>query len=367
MPVSFPHRSLFALGLSLLALGAAPRGAPGAEAASAVRTVRIATWDVYCDPVRPDKPLGWTEFERETGAVVTAVVFATNDEILRAMRGGGYDLCVAACDIVPTMIAEGLLRPLLPGRLANYGDLLPSLQYVRYGRVDRLDYCAPFSWGEMGLAYDTEALPEAPKSWQILWEPAWRGRIAHWDDLSVLWTAALADSQRGVFSLTGQPLWEAARRAARLQAAGCLFWRDEATQLEAMAAGRIVLNVSWPNVVVKANRQAGRKRWVMAWPEEGVTGFIDNVCVAAGSASPELATRLADLMIGPAVQLAMSGANDYAPSSAAAAQRLSPERRAELHLDDPNRLNRLYLWRPIANRTEYERLWLEARSGRLVQ
>lgn len=367
MPFPVSRKSLLALGLGLLALGAAPRRAPGAEAAPAARTIRIATWDMYCDPARPDKPLGWEAFERETGAVVTAAVFGTNDDILRAMRGGGYDLCVATCDVVPTMIAEGLLKALPPGRLANYDDLLPSLQHVRYGRVDRFDYCAPFAWGEMCLAYDTEALPEAPKSWQVLWEPAWRGRIAHWDDLSVLWTAALADGNRGVFSLAGQPLWQAARRAARLRTADCLFWRDEATQLAAMAAGRIVLNVSWPNVVTKANRQAGRRRWAMAWPEEGVTGFIDNVCVAAGTASPELAVRLADLMIGPAVQLAMSDANDYAPSSAAAAQRLSAERRAELHLDDPNRLNRLYIWRPIANRAEYERLWREARSGRLVQ
>ncbi len=367
MPVVFPRRLLPALWLSLLALVSGPPAAPGAETTSTTGTVRIATWDVYCDPARPDKPLGWAEFERETGAVVTAVVFATNDEILRAMRVGGFDLCVVSCDVVPVMIAEGLLRPLPRGRLANYDDLLPSLRHVRYGHLERLDYCAPFAWGEMGLAYDTEVVPEAPKSWRILWEPAWRGRIAHWDDLSVLWTAALADSQRGAFSLTGQPLWAAARRAALLRDAGCLFWRDEATQLEAMAAGRIVLNVTWPNVVAKANRQAGRRRWVMASPDEGVTGFIDNVCVSAGTASPELAARLADLMIGPAVQLAMSGQNDFAPASAIAAQRLSPGRRAELHLDDPNRLNRMYLWRPIANRAEYERLWLEARSGRLVQ
>jgi spermidine/putrescine-binding protein len=362
---SSPRQTSLVLGLSLLALVVSPRVTAGAEPGS--RPIRIATWDCYRDPGRPDKPLGWAEFERETGAEVTAVVFATNDEIVRAMRAGGYDLCVASCDVVPAMIAEGLLRPLPLGRLANYDDLMAPLRHVRYGHVDRLDYCAPFAWGEMCLAYDTEALPEAPKSWQVLWEPAWRGRIAHWDDLSVLWTAALADGNRGVFSLAGQPLWEAARRAARLRTAGCLFWRDEATQLAAMAAGRIVLNVSWPNVVTKANRQAGRRRWAMAWPEEGVTGFIDNVCVAAGSASPELAVRLADLMIGPAVQLAMSDANDYAPSSTVAAQRLSAERRAELHLDDPNRLNRLYIWRPLANRAEYERLWLEARSGRLVQ
>ncbi len=367
MPAPFPRRTRLLLGLGLLALAAAAGIARGAQGAPAARTLRIATWDMYCDPVRPDKPLGWAEFERETGAVVTAVVFATNDDVLRAMRDGGFDLCVAGCDIVPTMIAEGLLRPLPLGRLTNYVDLLPSLQHVRYAHVDRLDYCAPFSWGEMGLAYDTDVLPEPPQSWQILWEPAWRGRVAHWDDLSVLWTAALADGERGVFSLAGQPLWEAARRAARLRAADCLFWRDEASQLEAMAAGRIVLNVTWPNVVAKANRKAGRERWVMAWPAEGVTGFIDNVCVAAGTAAPDLATRLADVLIGPTVQLAMCGANDYSPVSAAAAQRLTPERRAQLHLDDPNWLNRLYLWRPIPNRAEYERLWLEARAGRLVQ
>lgn len=367
MPTAFPRRMWLLLGLGLLAPRPALTRTPATVTAATVATVRLATWDMYCDPARPDKPLGWAEFERETGTVIRAVVFATNDEVVQAMRSGEFDVCVASCDAVPVMIAEGLLHPLPLARFANAPDLLPSLQHVRYGRVDRFDYCVPYSWGEMGLAYDTESLPEAPKSWQVLWEPGWRGRIAHWDDLSVLWTAALADNQRAVFSLTGQPLWEAARRAARLSDADCLFWRDEATQLAAMSAGRIALNVTWPNVVVKANRLAGRERWAMAWPEEGVTGFIDNVCVAAGSPTLELAERLADFLIGPTAQLAMCEANDYAPSSAAAVQRLSPQRRAHLHVDDPNWVNRLYLWRPIPNRAEYQHLWLEARSGRLVQ
>ena len=356
--------------LLLSAAPAAVRAAPVARPADRPPAVlRVATWDVYCDPARPGRPLGWQEFERRTGAVLEATVFASNDEVLRVMRAGGFDFCVVSCDIVPVLIAEKLVRPLPVARLPHYRDLLPELKHVRYGAADGRDYCVPFAWGEMGLAYDTAVFPEPPRSWQVLWDPAWNGRVAHWDDSSALWTAALANGRRDVFALQGQQLWDAARRAARLQAAGALLWRDESTQVEAMSAGRIVLNVTWPNAVAKVNRLAHRAsgRWAIAWPREGVTGFIDNVCVASSCPRPEFGQVLADIMIAPDVQLAMSGTLDYAPASAVAVARLGAARRTELHLDDPNRLNRFYLWQPVADRAEYERLWAEARAGRLVQ
>jgi spermidine/putrescine-binding protein len=356
--------------LLLAVVPAAARGAAAPRPAAVAPVVlRVATWDVYCDPQRPDRPLGWREFTARTGASLEATVFPSNDAILRAMRAGGFDLCVVSSDVVPVLVAEGLLAPLPVARLPHYRDLLPELKHVRYGVADGRDHCVPFAWGEMGLAYDTAVFPEPPRSWQVLWDPAWRGRIAHWDDISAIWTAALADGRRDVYTLEGQQLWDAARRAARLQAAEALLWSDERTQVEAMAAGRIVLNVTWPNAVAKVNRIADRRsgRWAVAWPREGVTGFIDNVCVAASCPRPELARLLADEMLTPEFQLAMTAALDYAPVSAVAVARLGPERRAQLHLDDPNRVNRFYLWQPVPARAEYERLWGEARAGRLVQ
>ncbi len=351
---------------------AAPASAPAPAASgppAAPRTLRIATWDIYCDPLHPGKPLGWKEFEAETGVALEATLFSTNDDILRAMRAGSFDLCITGCDMAPVLIAEGLVLPLPTARLRNYADLLPGLRHVRYGLREGKDYCVPFTWGVMALAYDTSAFPTPPRSWQELWDPAYRGKVAHWDDISVLWTAALAAGHRDVFSLQGQSLGEAGRWAARFCESGALLWRDEKSMLEAMASGRVVLNVTWPNAVANANRQVGRRSgtWATACPVEGVTAFIDNLCVAVGCRDPKAAEAYCDLAIGPQVQLALQKTLDFSPVSAAAAELLSPERRAQLHLDDPNFLNRVFLWRPIPNRAEYERTWNDARLGRLIQ
>jgi spermidine/putrescine-binding protein len=185
----------------------------------------------------------------------------------------------------------------------------------------------------------------------------------------VLWTAALAAGRRDIFSLQGQTLGEAGRWAARLCESGAVLWSDEAGMLADMASGRVVLNVTWPNAVANVNRWSGRRSgtWASVCPDEGVTAFIDNLCVAAACRDPAAADAYIDLAIEPPVQLGLAKSLDFSPVSAAAADLLTPERRAQLHLDDPNFLNRVFLWRPIPNRSEYERIWKDARAGRLIQ
>jgi hypothetical protein len=39
-------------------------------------------------------------------------------------------------------------------------------------------------WGYNALIYDHEAIPNPPKSWSVLWDPAYKGKIAIWDDVS---------------------------------------------------------------------------------------------------------------------------------------------------------------------------------------
>lgn len=350
-------------------LGVAGAHADGRAAVTTPDTLRLATWDIYCDPARPDQPLGWREFEQRTGAKLRAVVFATNDDILAAVRAGRVDACVASCDIAPVLIEEGLTAPLPTERLAHYRDLLPNLRHVRYGRRDGRDHCVPFTWGVMALAYDTSVFPTPPASWQVLWDPAWRGRVAHWDDISVLWTAALAAGHREVFALQGQALWEAGRRAARLCEGGVLLWQDQETSVRAMATGQVVLNVAWPDAAGNANRWPGRTSgaWALAYPQEGVTAFIDNLCVARGTPRFELAVAYVEIALGAEVQRALGDNLDFSPVCAEVAAGLTPARRAQLHLDDPNFLNRAYLWRPIPNRSEYQRIWDLARGGRLLQ
>ncbi len=369
-----PARARLALVPVLLAVVLAPPPAAAAGQAAAASptgggTLRLATWGCYVDPVRPDKPLGWEEFEGATGAEVVVSIVGTGAEVVAAAAAGGADVVVGSSDVVPVMMARGTIVPIPVARLKNYRDLLPGLQHVRYGLADERDHCVPLAWGEFGLAYDTAVFPEPPRTWRVLWEPAWAGRVAHWDDVAVLWTAALASGQRDCFGLSGQSLWEAGRWAARLCAQAGLLWRDEESQVAAMAAGRVVLNATWASTVAQANRVAGRRSgtWAMVRPDEGCTAFVDNLCVTSACRDPRLALAFIDFAISPGQQVALSDRSDFGPASAAAAGRLSAARRARLHLDDPNHLNRLILWRPPAEPAEYERIWQEARSRRILQ
>ncbi len=331
--------------------------------------LRIATWQRYLDPRRPDKPWAWQAFERATGAVLGAVGMGNSDDLIAAARSDTFDLIVAPSHLVPDLIGMNRLVPIPVSRLSHYASLQPNLQHVRYGLVDGVDYCVPYAWGPLALAYDKLACTQPPRSWRALWEPTWRGRVAHWDDMALLWTAALASGHPDCFHLEGHALWEAGRWAARLCAQGALLWRDETAQVVDMAAGRVALCAADPSAVARANRLSGRGggTWALAYPEEGVTGFVDNYCVTTSCRDLKLALAFIDSACSPPVQAALSNFNACGPASAAAVRQISPARRAQLNLDDPNHLNRLILWRPVPNAADYARIMADARSGRLLQ
>jgi len=73
-------------------------------------------------------------------------------------------------------IENKLLIPLDLNNIPSHKFILPELQKAKYHYRDHQVYASPVSQGPYGLAYNTTILNDAPKSWNILWDPRYKGK-----------------------------------------------------------------------------------------------------------------------------------------------------------------------------------------------
>src|SRR5690348_1244321 len=135
-------------------------------------TLYYFTWSDYVGPHLIE------EFEFQTGAKVVVDTFGSNEELLAKLQSGatGYDVAVPSDFMVSIMIKLGLLAELDLAMIPNADLLLERLQRLAFDPRHR--YSIPYLWGTVGIGYDSSVISMPPDSWDVLWDPRYKGRIS---------------------------------------------------------------------------------------------------------------------------------------------------------------------------------------------
>lgn len=127
------------------------------------------------------------KFEAETGIKVTYDTYQADDALFAALKAGnksGWDLVVASG--VPNLvwaIRDQLLTPLVPGKLANAGNLDSEIEAALAAVDPGHKFAVPYLWGTSGLGINTarlkQTVPDAPTdSLALIFDPALAARAA---------------------------------------------------------------------------------------------------------------------------------------------------------------------------------------------
>jgi putative spermidine/putrescine transport system substrate-binding protein len=123
-------------------------------------------------------------FEKANNVKVTVVTVYSADMVaqLRAQKAAPrFDVVHLSGGLEATAAAEGLLAPIKPEQLSNYGDLYP------YAVANLAKGEGPaYSAAVVGMLYDTAKAKPAPTSWLDIKNPAYGGHLVL-TDLSNNW------------------------------------------------------------------------------------------------------------------------------------------------------------------------------------
>ena len=122
------------------------------------------------------------EFTKRTGIKVNYAIYESNEVMYTKLKTGGanYDVIIPSDYMIERMIKEDMLEEL------NF-DNIPNFQYIDEGFVNPVydpenKFSVPYTYGTVGLIYNTKYVTEAPDSWEALWDEQYKGKILMFDN-----------------------------------------------------------------------------------------------------------------------------------------------------------------------------------------
>jgi spermidine/putrescine transport system substrate-binding protein len=241
-------------------------------------TLHYFTWSDYVgeDVMR--------EFEQEHDVNVVVDTFSSNEELLAKLQSGatGYDVALPSDFMVSIMARQGLLAELDLEKIPNIKLLAERFQRIPADPDHR--YSVPYLWGTVGIGYDAERIVPPPASWNVLWDPRYKGRISMLNDQREVFGAALRLTGHSV-NATDEAAIEAAK--AKLLSQKALvktYTSDRYDQM--LVSGEVALAHGWGGAVARAMAERPSIRYVI--PREGASLWADCLVVLRSSRQKEL-------------------------------------------------------------------------------
>lgn len=224
------------------------------------------------------------QIEAKYGREVTLKIayVAGSDDFYGPVRGRSVDVVMMTHhhfkDERFNYIENGLLLPLDLKNIPNFAHVIPALQKAEHLYSDGKVYASPVSQGPYGLAYNTALLEDEPQSWNILWDPRFKGKYVIGANEYIynanITALALGYPRESISSYEALNNSEFKEKLRQLAANADSFWIgvDKADDL----TGRI-LATSWGDSMGPLKKRG--EPWKIAEPAEGMPCWIDNYAI----------------------------------------------------------------------------------------
>ena len=241
------------------------------HSANTERVVNVCSWGEYIDESLID------EFEQKTGITVNYQTAESNEALysLIEMGGADFDVIVPSDYMVARLIDEGLLAELDYDNIPNYaliGDQYKGLSYDPENK-----YTVPYTWGTLGIIYNTTMVDEEITSWDAMFDTKYAGQVLMINNSRDAMAAALLDLGYSINTTDEGELQEAFELLAGAKKNGVYqaFVMDQVFQK--MEGGNAAIAMYYAGDYLTMLENNEDLRFVI--PDEGSNWFVDAMCV----------------------------------------------------------------------------------------
>ena len=118
------------------------------------------------------------EFEKRTGIKVNYSTYESNEVLYSKLKNGGIsvDVIIPSDYMIDRMIAEDMLLELNFDNIPNFSYVDEQFKNPAYDPENK--YSVPYTWGTVGILYNTKYVDEADVTgWELLWNEKYAGKI----------------------------------------------------------------------------------------------------------------------------------------------------------------------------------------------
>ena len=261
------------------------------------------------------------EFTLRTGIKVNYSTYDSNEALYSKLKTGGasYDVIIPSDYMVGKLIEEGLVQKLDYANISNYANINAEFKNRTFDPAN--EYSVPYSWGCVGLIYNTKYVTEEVSSWDLLWNSQYSGKILMFDNSSDAFAITQLLLGIDVNTTSEQELDDAAAKLSEQKKLVQGYVMDQVfSQMEHEEAW-IAPYYAGDFLTMQNENEA----LAFCFPKEGFNLFIDSICIPTGAQNKTAAEKYINFLCDPEI----SGQNleylGYSTPIAAAKAYMDPE------------------------------------------
>lgn len=235
------------------------------------RVVNVCSWGEYIDESLID------QFEEETGIKVNYQTAESNEVLYSQLSMGGvdYDVIVPSDYMISQLIEEDMLAELNYDNIPNFEKIDDRFKNLSYDPENK--YTVPYTWGTLGIIYNTTMVDEPITSWGAMFSDDYAGNILLIDNSRDAFAMALYYLGYDVNTTDEAQIREAYELVADAKARGVYAGQGMDEIFQIMEGGNLAIATYYAGDFLTMYEANPDLAFVI--PEEGSNWFVDSMCI----------------------------------------------------------------------------------------
>ncbi|GGC87968.1 spermidine/putrescine ABC transporter substrate-binding protein [Thalassobacillus devorans] len=235
----------------------------------------------------------------------TEVVYVPSDASSRLTKlrvekegNGTFDVVQLSYDTIQEMIDEEIMMKLDYSKIPNSENIKPNLENP---------YFVPHIYSAGVLLYNEKLVKEEPQSWEVLWDPKYKGKVGVYVDVFDRWLYAAAAVEGNTEGQNWEKSWD---KFASITKQNPKFYTSQEALGTALKTGEIALTIGWKSRAVQWNESGGDPIGNTI-PQEGTYPRIYGGGIPANAQNVEAAYDYLNAMLEPEAQVEFAANMGY--------------------------------------------------------
>lgn len=267
---------------------------------SAGKTINVYNWGQYIANGEDDTMDLLEEFTNRTGIKVNYNVYDSNESMYTKLETGGssIDIIIPSDYMIERLIENKMILELDFNNIPNYKYIDNQFKNLSYDPQNK--YSVPYTYGTVGIIYNTKYVKEEVDSWNVLFKEEYKDKVL------------MFDNPRDAFAIAQSVLGYDVNNSTKEQYDKCC----ELLSKQRPIVQQYVMDQIFETMVSEeawiAPYYAGdyftmledNENLAFSHPKEGFNFFVDAICIPKSSKNKKEAEEFINFLCDPEISAA---------------------------------------------------------------
>lgn len=316
--------------------------------------VNVYNWGDYIDPDTIEM------FEEETGYKVNYDMFETCEDMYTKIVNAktSYDVLIPSDYMIERLINEDMLEKINFDNIPNYKYIDDDFKNLSFDPNN--EYSVPYTWGTMGILYNSTMVDEEIDSWKSLWDEKYANNIMMYNSQRDTIGITLKMLGYSLNSTDEKELAEATDALIKQSDIVLCYVVDEGK--DKMIQGEAALTLAWSGDAQYCIDNNPDLRYVI--PKEGSNIFFDSMIIPKTTQNKEGAEAFINFMSRPDISAKNAAYIGYSTPESAAREKMGDAGKSEVAYPDLSKHTELEIFTTLGDKIKiYDELWTKVISS----